>query len=314
MQTKYLDVKLIDSKIKNYPQKLINECENKFKAQLEKIADKILEKETPVKIILIGGPSCSGKTTSARLLGNTLKKHGKKVLSIEMDNFFISKDQRPRLANGSIDFDSINIVNLELMQKCFSELFETGKSKFPIYDFIAGKSIPNSTLVKADSETVIIFEGIHTLNPKLIEKLGTKDIYKIFINNADGYEYDDTKINPRQFRMVRRMVRDVQFRAVSIANTLKHWGDVTEAEDLYILPFSTKVDSTINTSHAYEINLFKSDIENAVLNNEITLEQIPWFHIFGRVENLNKKLLPKTSLMQEFINFEKWKNTVFCDI
>lgn len=305
MQTKYLDIKKINDKIKSDPKKFVDECEKSFNNQLEKIADKILAREEPVKIILIGGPSCSGKTTSANLLKNILKKHGKKVLSIGMDNFFISRDDRPRLPNGSVDYDSINIVNLDLMQKCFLELFETGKTRLPIYDFIGGKCLPNKTLVKADEDTVIIFEGIHTLNPKLIQKLGTKAIYKIFICNADGYAYDDIQIEPRQFRMVRRMVRDVQFRAVKIQNTLKHWHDVTDAEDLYILPYAPKANSKINTSHAYEINLFKPDIDNALNDQDITLDQIPWFKVFGEIEQLDKDLLPKSTLMKEFINLDK---------
>lgn len=305
MQTKYLDVTKINNKIKQNPKKFVDECEKSFNNQLEKIAEKIISKESPVKIILIGGPSCSGKTTSARLLGDILKKNGKKILPLEMDNFFISRDERPRLPNGSVDYDSINIVNLDLMEKCFSELFETGKSMFPAYDFIGGLSMPNKTPVKADKDTIIIFEGIHTLNPKLIKKLGTKDIYKIFICNADGYQFNDTKIEPREFRMVRRMVRDAQFRAVKISNTLKHWHDVTDAEDIYIMPHSTGVNSKINTSHAFEINLFKEEIVNALNTGEITLEQVPWFKVFTEVDNLDKHLLPKTTLMKEFINFEK---------
>lgn len=304
MQTKYLEIEKINAKLNSNPKEFVQKCEFAFKNQLEKIAEKILSKETPVKIILIGGPSCSGKTTSARLLRDTLKKHGKKVLSIGMDNFFIDKALRPRLPNGSIDFDSVNIVNLKLMRECFSTLFETGKARFPIYDFIEGKNYPNKTLVSADKDTIIIFEGIHTLNPKLIKELGTKDIFKIYICNSDGYKDNDIQIEPRDFRMVRRMVRDVQFRAVTFANTFKHWKDVTDAEDQYIIPFSTRVNARINTSHAYEINLFKEYIDDCLKSGELSLEQIPWFKVFENAEQLNKNLLPKTTLMKEFINFD----------
>ena len=304
MQTNYIDIKMINYDIDSDPKQFVDECEKKYRDQLKAICDDILSREVSVKVILIGGPSCSGKTTSARLLGEVLKDQGKKVISIEMDNFFISRNLRPILPNGSVDYDSINIVDLDLIKKCFTELFETGKSKFPIYDFIDGVSVHDKKLVKADPDTIIIFEGIHTLNPKLIRKLGTSDIYKIFICNNDGYKYGDIKIEPRQFRMVRRMVRDVQFRAVRIANTYKHWKDVTDAEDLYILPYSNKVDAKINTSHAYEINLYKTDIDEAIHNNEISYDQIPWFRVFEEIKALNKTFLPKTTLMKEFVNFE----------
>lgn len=304
MQTKYLDVEKVNKKVKSNPKEFVESCEKSFKNQLEKIAEKILTKKTPVKVILIGGPSCSGKTTSARMLGEILKKNGKKVLSLEMDNFFISRDERPRLPNGSVDYDSINIVNLDLIEKCFTDLFENGNSKLPIYDFIDGISKPDQKLVKADKDTILIFEGIHTLNPKLIKKLGTKDIYKIFICNADGYTFNGKTIEPREFRMVRRMVRDVQFRAVKISNTLKHWHDVTDAEDIYIMPHSTGVNSKINTSHAYEINLYKQEIVDALKSGEITTEQVPWFEVFCNIDDLDRNLLPKSTLMKEFINFD----------
>jgi uridine kinase len=169
---------------------------------------------------------------------------------------------------------------------------------------LEGRSEPNSELIEGDKDTIFILEGIHALNPKLIEKVGTKDVYKIFINNGQGYELEGTKVEPRQFRMVRRMVRDVQFRGVSMANTIKHWKDVTDAEDLYIIPHSRNVDSTINTSHAYEPCLYKQDIERAIANGEINLETHPWFKIFAAVDELDKKYLPETTLMKEFVSFE----------
>ncbi len=305
MRTKYLDIEKVNEKIKIDASAYVDECENFYRDQLKEIANDILSQKKPVKVILLGGPSCAGKTTSSRLLDDLMTEQGKNVVPIEMDNFFISLAERPRMANGSLDFDSINIVNLELMEKCFTELFEKGKAKFPVYDFIEGKSIPNSELIEADSETIIILEGIHVLNPKLIKKLGTKAIYKIFINNANGYKYKNTKIEPRQFRMIRRMVRDVQFRAVSMANTVKHWKDVTDAEDLYIIPHSTKVNSTINTSHGYEVNLFKQDIDKALEKGEISKETLPWLEIFEKVDVLDKEILPETTLMKEFVSFDK---------
>lgn len=304
MQTKYLDVKNVNLEVKNNTQEFVNECEKGFRNQLEKISKDILSRKSPVKIILLGGPSCAGKTTSSRLLDELMTESGKNVVPIEMDNFFISLSERPRLENGSVDYDSINIVNLDLMEKCFIELFEKGKAMFPRYNFLEGKSEPNSELIEGDAETIFILEGIHALNPKLIEKVGTKDVYKIFINNGVGYQYEDVKVEPRQFRMVRRMVRDVEARNVSMANTIKHWKDVTGAEDLYIWPYSENVDSTINTSHAYEICLYKPFIEEAINNGDISVEDHEWFSLFGKVDVLDKKYLPETTLMKEFIKFE----------
>ena len=305
MQTKYLNVKKINDEIIKDSKKCVDSCEESYRAQLEKVSEDILSRKKPVRVILLGGPSCAGKTTSSRILDELITAKGKNVVPIEMDNFFISLSQRERLPNGSVDYDSVNIVNLDLMEKCLSELFETGKAMFPTYDFANGVSIPDSELIEGDKDTIFVFEGIHVLNPKLINKLGTKNIYKIFINNANGYSYGNIKIDSRQFRMVRRMVRDVQFRGGNVAGILKHWKDVTDAEDLYIWPHSEDVDFTINTSHAYEVNLYKPDIEESIKKGEISLETHPWFKVFTEVEALDKKLLPETTLMKEFVSLEK---------
>lgn len=305
MTTRYLDIEKINKDIQTDAQRFVLECEENYRVQLEKIAEDIMARKNPVKIILLGGPSCAGKTTSAKLLDSVLETYGKNVISIEMDNFFISRDDRPRLPNGSVDYDSINIVDLKLMKKCFTELFKNGKAMFPTYDFINGVSVPESELVEADKDTIIIFEGIHALNPKLINEIGTSDVYKIFINNFDGYRLGKIKISARDFRMVRRMVRDVQFRDVSMSNTIKHWKDVTEAEDLYIMPHAEDVDSKINTSHAYELALFRSEILEALEKRDIDLAKMPWATIFESSEDIADELLPKTTLMREFINFDK---------
>ena len=304
MRTKYLDIEKVNEELKKDEKAFVDFCEQSYRNQLVEISEKILSRKKPVKVILLGGPSCAGKTTSSRLLDELMTESGKNVVPIEMDNFFISLCDRPRLENGSVDYDSINIVNLDLMEKCFTELFEKGKAMFPTYDFIQGKSIPNSELIEGDKDTIFILEGIHALNPKLIKKVGTKAVYKIFINNANGYKYKDIKIKPRQFRMLRRMVRDVQFRGVSMANTIKHWKDVTDAEDLYIWPHSEKVDSTINTSHAYEVNLYKHDVDEALAKGDISLESLPWAGVFSKIKTLDKHVLPETTLMKEFVSFE----------
>ena len=304
MQTKYLNVEKINESIKKDAKKFVDSCEESYRKQLEEVSNDILSRKKQVRVVLLGGPSCAGKTTSSRILDELMTAKGKNVVPIEMDNFLISLEERPRLPNGSRDFDSINIVNLDLMEKCLTELFEKGKAMFPTYDFVEGKSIPDSELIEGDKDTIFVFEGIHVLNPKLIKKLGTKNIYKIFINNANGYVCGDTKIESRQFRMVRRMVRDVQFRAVSMANTMKHWKDVTDAEDLYIWPYSEDVDFTINTSHAYEVNLYKPDVIDAIKKDEIDVDNLPWFKVFEKVESLDKNLLPETTLMKEFVSFD----------
>lgn len=300
----YFNLEIIDEQIKNNINSVINTAENNFREELFGIANDIVENHNNTKIIFLGGPSSAGKTTSSRLLQEILESKGKKVLALEMDNFFKEYNQRKVLPDGSIDFDSLDAVDLNLINQCFTELFEKGTSKFPIFDFYTGESIKDVKEYSVDKDTIIIFEGIHVLNPELIKSFNTKDIVKIFINNETGYKGFGYTIAPRSLRLVRRMIRDNERRGKSFQATLEMWKNITEAEDLYITPFKPNADFIIDTSHEYEVNLYKDEIVNALNNNSISCDDISWLKVYEQLTTFNRKLLPKTTLMKEFVDIE----------
>ena len=303
MREDFIDIKQINEEIKTDELKVIRDAESRFRGQLFDLANFILRKGD-VKIVLIGGPSCAGKTTSANLLKDILQRKGKKVLTIAMDNFFKSQKDREVLEDGSIDFDSINIVNFKQMEECFGTLFKKSKAKFPEFDFVSGINYENKIDYVLTDETIIIFEGIHVLNPQLISHLKTDKFIRVFISNFSGFCYDELSISPREFRLVRRMVRDMARRGVNPPQTLKMWNNICKAEDEYITPFKDKVDFQVNTTHQYEMGLYKDIILKAVYNKELSIERLGWLKLFEYANSVNIDLLPDTTLMNEFIKID----------
>ena len=300
MNKDFLNLDKINKQIEEDVEKVILTAEENFREQLFKIANKVMKKKN-VKLILMAGPSCAGKTTSARLLTEILNEKGKKVISVEMDSFFRNLEDRKLLPDGSIDFDSIDCVNLEQMQKCFKKLFENGSAMFPIYDFVNGKNIPNKKKYTFDNDTIIIFEGIHVLNPELTKHFDTDNLIKIYISNYFGYKNDELEVSTRQFRLCRRMIRDKNKRGVSPSETLDMWGHICTAEHQYIVPFKKEADFEINSSHSYEMGLYKHYILDYVKEGELSFDNLPWLKMFEASKPVSADLLPETTLMNEFI-------------
>lgn len=297
----FINIKDQNNQIDSNFMKVILDNESRYREQLFKLANKIIFSKKN-KIVLLAGPSCAGKTTTAKILKEILEKKKKHVLVISMDDFFFNREDTPLLPNGMKDYDSIKAINLNQMKQCFEELFSKGKAKFPIFDFKNGKNIPNAIELEFTRNTIIIFEGLHVLNPKIPAYLGTDKFFKIYASAISGFELGKVKMSTRQVRLVRRMIRDAERRGHSPLETLKTWKNVCEAEDCYISPYKNNVDYEINTTHAYEVALFKKELFEIICNNRSVLSQLPFLEIFDESVHLDKDYLPETSLMWEFIN------------
>ena len=221
-----------------------------------------------------------------------------------MDDFFIDLDKRAPLPNGKPDFDSPDVVDYPLMKKCFSNFFEGKDTYFPEYDFVNSKSIPNKKLYKYKSNSIIIFEGIHVLNPRLLKNLGTKDYFRIYISPLRSFKKNNIAISPKNLRLLRRVVRDVKRRNTSPSKTKDMWPEVVEVEERYIEPFRTKVDYYIDTCHDYELGVYRREIETLVLQGKLQLEEVPFIEVVNSVESISKSIIPDKSLMWEFVDKE----------
>ena len=304
MAKDFVSLKEVNREIKKDELKVIRDAESRYRGQLFELVNSILERKGGVKLVLVAGPSCAGKTTSALLLRDILTQKGKDVCHVEMDNFFKSWCDRKILPDGSVDFDSIDVVNLDLIEKCFARLLKNGVAMFPKHDFVSGINYPNKIKYQIKKNTIIILEGIHVLNPILIERLGIKNYAKVYVDMFTGFRNESLAIDGQNFRLVRRMVRDMSRRGVTPEKTLSMWGNICKAESEYIAPFKGDADYLINSSHSYEMGLYKGAILEGVRKGVLSFEKLPWLALFKEAEEVDISLIPKTTLMKEFINLD----------
>ncbi len=298
---RYINIEKINKKIIDNVEATILCDEQKFDKQVAKIVKKIKRDKSDEKVILIAGPSSAGKTTFSLLLKNAFENSNYNVVTISMDNFFIDRKKRKRLENGDEDFESLSIVNLEQLEKCFSELFEKRTALFPVYDFVNCVNIPNQIKIELQKNTIIIFEGIHCLNPKLYEKFGKRKLVKIFITNEKGYRFKKEKISPREIRFIRRVVRDKEKRNTDPLETYALWPNIVKAEKQYIFPFKKNADFVVDSSHSYELALYKRNLMDIKNTDEKLFKLLSFLPIALESTKISKNYIPENSLMWEFV-------------
>ena len=303
MQTEYLNIEIINNNLTENVYHVVRRAEDRYRTQLSNLASLII-KRGDIKVVLLAGPSCAGKTTSASLLKGILEERGYQVLTVSMDDFFLDREDTPLLPNGMKDYDSIRALNLEQMERCFSTLWEKKSAWFPEYDFKTGDNKDDQKLLTMTDNTIIVFEGLHAINPELTKHLGTDAFFKVYASATSGFEYGKERIEPRNLRLIRRMVRDAARRGNSPETTLKTWQNVCEAEDKFITPYKDQVDYVINTTHSYELALYREQFLAFVDEDEIIEEKLPFSHIVRESVEMDKRLLPDTTLMWEFIDKE----------
>lgn len=297
---KYTNVNAIQKKQSRDLHKFILDTESRYRGQLFTLAGKILAKNN-VKIVLLCGPSCAGKTTTAKLLRDILQLKGREVDIISMDDFFKSFEERAPLPNGKPDYDSPEILDYDLLNLCFSKYFAGEKVLFPEYDFKNGKSVPNVKPYQYKFNSIVIFEGIHVLNPRLLENLGTTNYFRIYVSPLQSFKTDKMSISTKNLRLLRRSVRDVDKRGTPMHKTAEMWPEVVDAEEKYIEPYRTKIDYYVDTMHEYELGVYKSEILRFLEEGKITEDDIPYKDLLKNIEPISKSIIPDTSLMWEFV-------------
>lgn len=303
MNREFIDVYEVNKRLEENNIKVTLDAESAYRGQLFKMVQKVLRLKVQPKIILLAGPSCAGKTTSAHLLKEIFENKKKKAIIVSMDDFFVNREDTPILPNGMKDFDGLRAVNLNQMEGCFKNLFKNGEAPFPRFDFLSGLNLPDAYHLTYDKDTIIIFEGLHALNPELIKHLGTKEVYKVYASTLKGFKIDEyTKVGTRQLRLIRRMIRDVRRRGKSPKFTMETWKNVCDAEDTYISPYKNDVDYFVNTTHDFEIALYKDEFFEIVLNNRDVVKELNFLPVFDGSISLDNNLIPDTSLMWEFLD------------
>ena len=233
--------------------------------RINELSDDIIRRKD--RIVLICGPSSSGKTTFAKRLCIQLRANGKKTLYLGTDDYFLERDETPLDENGEKDFESINAVDTALFTSDMNKLLKGEKTDIPAFDFIQGKKIFGTRITKIDENTIIVIEGIHGLNPKLTEGIPDDTKYKIYISPFSPVSLDRINRFPTtDARMLRRLVRDYQFRGRSARDTLRDWPKVRAGEDNNIFPLSREADAFFNSNCIYELPVLKKYAEALLLD------------------------------------------------
>lgn len=284
---------------------LINVSEALQEKKISALADRIAS-EPDRRVVLIAGPSSSGKTTFAKRLAVQLFACGKKPVSVELDNYFVDREKTPRDAEGNYDFEHIKAMNMKLLSKQMNALLRGEEVELPRFDFPSGRSLMSGTRLKLSPESIVIFEGIHALNPMLTKEVPEENKFRIYASALttimlDHHNYIPTTDN----RLLRRIVRDYKYRGYSAEETIRRWPSVRAGEEKWIFPFQEEADVMVNTALLFELPALR---RQALRLLEQVPESAPEFSEAHRLRKFLSYLrpidiepLPPTSLLREFL-------------
>jgi uridine kinase len=302
----------------NRIQELILVSEALHEQRVTEIARQISGRSDQVRIVLIAGPSSSGKTTFSRRLSIQLLAHGIAPYPIEMDNYFVDRDKTPLDENGEPDFESIRTLDTKHLASDLEGLIAGQQVQLPHYNFIAGQSEPGD-VVQLKSGEIIILEGIHGLNPELIPEISQEKTFRIYVSALTQLNLDrHNRVSTTDTRLIRRIARDARERGYTARSTIQRWESVRRGEKRYIFPYQENADVFFNSALAYELSALKPIVEPL-------LRQVP----YGTPEHIEAKrllaflewflptdssLIPDNSILREFIgdsilqHFRLWHN------
>lgn len=269
------------------------------------IADMITDREN-VKLVLIAGPSSSGKTTFARRLGIQLRVNGLVPIPIGLDDYFVERDKTPKDENGEYDFESIYAVDLELFNEHLTRILNGEEVHIPEYNFITGKREWNDTKVKLPSNGILIVEGIHGLNDLLTSSIADENKFKIYISALTQLNLDNhNRIATTDVRMIRRIVRDNMSRGYGAEETLKMWPSIRRGEEKNIFVFQENADVMFNSTLVYELCILKKfalrELQKIEPASPVYLEAYRLKSILNFFKEVDISHIPENSILREFI-------------
>jgi len=284
---------------------IINISEALQEKKIGQIAEEIAQREG-VKLVLLAGPSSSGKTTSCKRLSIQLAVNGLKPLQISLDDYFVDREKTPKDENGEYDYESIYALDLQLINDQFNALFRGEEVELPKYDFQSGKSKKSGKKLKMNDNNVLVVEGIHALNPELTAQIPDSQIFRVYASALttillDNHNYVPTTDN----RLLRRIIRDYKYRGVSAQETIHRWPSVRAGENKWIFPFQENADAMLNTAMLYELAVIKTQAEPLLQqvpeNCEEYAEAYRLLKFLKYFKGIPYNNLPPTSLLREFL-------------
>ena len=296
---------LNDVIMKGYSPQLIQISEALQEKKIAKIADEIAQRKG-TRLVLIAGPSSSGKTTTCKRLSVQLAVNGIKPVPISLDDYFLDRDKTPLDEKGDYDFEHLHALNLPLLNEQLSALFKGEEVELPRYDFPTGKSVMSGKRLRLGEKEILVVEGIHALNPELTSEIPNEQIFRVYASALttillDNHNYIPTTDN----RLLRRIIRDHKYRAVTAQETIRRWPSVRAGENKWIFPFQENADAMFNTAMLFELAVIKSQAEPL-------LEQVPencpehaeayrLLKFLHYIKPIPDTQIPPTSLLREFL-------------
>lgn len=302
---------LNDAVDKGFATDIINVNEALQEKKIARIADQIAARHD-VKLVLLAGPSSSGKTTTCKRLSIQLLTCGLKPLQISLDDYFIDRDKTPLDANGEYDYESIHALNIDLINEQFNALFEGEEIELPRYNFQTGKSEKSGKRLKLAPNDIVVVEGIHALNPELTAQIPEQQKFRVYVSALttillDEHNYIPTTDN----RLLRRIIRDYKYRGVSAQESIHRWPSVRAGEERWIFPYQENADAMFNSAMLYELAVIKQQaeplLEQVPENCEEYAEAHRLLKFLRYFHAISYRQLAPTSLLREFLGGSSFK-------
>lgn len=280
--------------------------------KLAAIADKIADGADRIKVVLIAGPSSSGKTTSSKKLAIQLRVMGFTPITIELDNYFVNRDRTPLDSDGKPDFECLDALDIACLNEQLVTLFEGGQVELPLYDFKLGIRRPSGKLISLNNNEILILEGIHGLNDNLTPLIPAENKFKVYVSALTQLNLDDhNRISTTDYRLLRRLVRDNKFRGHSALKTLGMWDSVQRGERTWIFPFQNSADAVFNSALDYELGVLKVYAEPQLRTvKSVHPEYAEARRIQAFLDNFSPiptQHVPSDSILREFIGDSDFK-------
>ena len=285
---------------------LIKVSEALQEKKIAQIADQIALRKDKLKIVLISGPSSSGKTTFGKRLAVQLTVAGIKPINLSLDNYFVNRESTPLDENGNYDFEVLEAIDLKLFNEQMVKLLLGEEVEIPLFSFETGSRYYDGTKLKMESDNILIIEGIHGLNPRLTESVPADAKYKVYVSALTSINIDNlARVPTTDNRLIRRITRDYKYRKYSAQETISRWESVRRGEDLHIFPFQEEADVMFNTALLYEFAVLKQFIEPILLevhpNQPEYSEAIRLLKFLSYFKPMQSQHIPPTSILREFL-------------
>ena len=285
---------------------IIKVAEALHEKKIAEIANEIHDRNGDVRVVLVSGPSASGKTTFSKRLGVQLAVNGLRPYQISLDDYFVDREHTPRDEFGNFDFEALEAVDVEFFNEQLIDLMRGKEVNLPRFDFQYGKRYMNGSRMQLNSEDILIVEGIHGMNPRLLTMIDKKNTFKIFISALTQIAMDEhTYVSTSDNRLIRRLIRDSKYRNYKAAETLSRWPSVRNGEEKNIFPYQENADAMFNSATLYEFGVLQKYavplLETVLENQNEYTEARRLLKFLSYFKPINDTEIPPTSLLREFL-------------